>query len=80
MFLALEQSQNGKKVGRYFMMIWGRLIAIGLIVNDAKKRSVGLFLVSVYAPVGNADQSEWDAYFDLLNVCVAQENTKMTSC
>ena len=52
----------------------GRMIAIRLIVNDAKKRSVGLFLVSAYAPVGNADQSEWDAYFDLLNVCVARKH------
>ena len=52
----------------------GRMIAIRLVVNDAKKRSVGLFLVSAYAPVGNADQNEWDAYFDLINACVARKH------
>ena len=49
------------------------MIAIRLIVNDAKKRSIGLFLVSAYAPVGNAGQSKWDAYLTSL-MCVARKH------
>ena len=39
-----------------------RVIAIRLIVSDCKNNEVGLYLVSTYAPVGNAEDSVWEHY------------------
>jgi len=47
-----------------------RLIAIRLLLKDHQKRDVGVFLVSAYAPVGNAPEENWTQYLDLLSLCI----------
>ena len=49
-----------------------RVIATRLLVRDCQKRDVFIFLVSAYAPVGNAMQSEWDSFLDTLDTCLAR--------
>ena len=49
-----------------------RVIATRLLVRDCQKRDVFIFLVSAYAPVGNAMQSEWDSFLDTLDTCIAR--------
>ena len=51
----------------------GRVIAIRLLVRDSEGKDLYLFLVSAYAPVGNADQKEWDEYRRTLDNCIAHK-------
>lgn len=50
-----------------------RILAIRMILQDSQNRDVGLFLVSAYAPVGNADELIWDEYFENLDHCIARK-------
>ena len=50
-----------------------RVVATRLLVHDMNKRDVGVFLVSAYAPVGTADNSAWDDFFDNLDRCNARK-------
>ena len=51
----------------------GGIIAVRLQLQDEKGGDVGLFLVSAYAPVGKADDSKWEEFFELLTTCVARK-------
>ena len=42
-------------------------------MRDVQQRDVGLFIVSAYAPVGNADEQVWDDYFQNLSDCIARK-------
>ena len=53
----------------------GRVIAVRLLVQDSQCRNLYLFLVSAYAPVGNADQSIWEEYLRNLDNCINQKRT-----
>ena len=52
-----------------------RVIAIRLLLKDHERRDIGLFLVSAYAPVGKATDSEWDNYLDQLTECISRKNS-----
>ena len=49
-----------------------RVAAIRLVCQDEERREVGIHLISAYAPIGCAADSEWDEFFDALSVCVAR--------
>ena len=53
----------------------GRVIAVRLLVQNTRCRNLYLFLVSAYAPVGNADQSIWEEYLRNLDNCINQKRT-----
>ena len=50
-----------------------RVLAVRLLMRDVQQRDVGLFIVSAYAPVGNADEQVWDDYFQNLSDCIARK-------
>lgn len=50
-----------------------RVIAVRLLVKDNRNREVGVFLVSAYAPVGNADQHVWEEFLEKLDQCIARK-------
>ena len=47
-----------------------RIIAIRLCVKDKHKRDVGIFLVSAYAPIGNASDNIWNDYLENFTNCI----------
>ena len=51
-----------------------RIIAIRLCVKDKHKRDVGIFLVSAYAPVGNAPDHIWDEYLEKFTNCINKKH------
>ena len=51
-----------------------RVLAVRLLMRDVQQRDVGLFVVSAYAPVGNADEQVWDDYFENLSECIARKS------
>ena len=44
-----------------------------MLLRDIQKRDVGLYLVSAYELVGNADDQVWNEYFDSLDSCIARK-------
>ena len=40
-----------------------RVMAIRMKVKDSENRDIFIFLISAYAPIGKADQVEWDEFF-----------------
>ena len=53
----------------------GRVMAVRLLVRDSQGRDLYLFLVSAYAPVGAADNSIWEEYFENLDQCISCKKT-----
>ena len=51
-----------------------RVLAIRLKVKDRQNRDIFIFLVSAYAPIGKADQTEWDEYFSNLSDCLDKKH------
>ncbi|XP_066933309.1 uncharacterized protein [Clytia hemisphaerica] len=49
-------------------------MAVRLVLRDHENRDIGVFLISTYAPVGNAPEDEWDLYFDQLSSCIAKKH------
>ena len=47
-----------------------RLIAIRLLLKDHQKRDVGVFVISAYAPIGNAPEEHWIDYLESLSLCI----------
>ena len=50
-----------------------RIVAVRLIVKDSNSNNVGLFLISAYAPIGNADQNLWDSFIEKLEICISRK-------
>lgn len=50
-----------------------RVMAVRLLLKDRKNKDVGVFLISAYAPVGNASDDVWDVYFDQLDRCMGRK-------
>ena len=50
-----------------------RVMAIRLLVKDDLNKDVGVYLVSAYAPVGNAKQHLWDDFFERLELCIKRK-------
>ena len=50
-----------------------RIVAVRLMLKDDRDRDVGLFLISAYAPVGNADERLWNDFLDKLSQCKARK-------
>ena len=50
-----------------------RIIACRLSVKDTRNKNLGLFIVSAYAPIGAADQSLWDNFFEKLRICISRK-------
>ena len=46
-----------------------------LIVTDQRGKEVGLFLVSAYAPIGDAEQSEWEEFLDEMDGCIDKKHS-----
>jgi exonuclease III len=53
----------------------GRLIAVRLLVKDHCGKEVGVFLVSAYCPVGNAEPELWEDFFERLRSCISRKET-----
>ena len=49
-----------------------RVISVRLLVKDSQRRDLFIYLVSAYAPIGSAAQTEWDQFFDKLDTCLAR--------
>ena len=64
------------KAGGYEMYVefGARVMAVRLVLRDHENRDIGVFLISTYAPVGNATEDEWDLYFDQLSSCIAKKH------
>ena len=52
-----------------------RIMAIRLLLKDQQKRDVGVFIISAYAPVGNAPDDVWDIFFEQLDSCIARKTS-----
>ena len=48
-------------------------MAVRLLFKDIHNKDVAVFLVSAYAPVGNAPDDVWDTYFDNLFSCTSKK-------
>ena len=44
------------------------VISVRLLVKDSQRRDLFIYLVSAYAPIGSAAQTEWDQFFDKLEI------------
>ena len=53
----------------------GRVMAVRLLVRDTQGRDLYLFLVSAYAPVGTADNTLWEDFFQNLDDCIGHKKT-----
>ena len=47
-----------------------RVMAIKLLLKDESNKDIRVYLVSAYAPVGNAKQHLWDNFFQRLELCI----------
>ena len=47
-----------------------RIIALRLLFKVKHNRDVAVFLMSAYAPVGNAPNNVWDEYLENLTSCI----------
>jgi len=50
-----------------------QILAVRLQVKDSQNRELFVFLVSAYAPIGKADQSDWDNFFTNLSQCQSKK-------
>ena len=48
-------------------------MVLRLLFKDSQHRDVGVFLISVNAPVGKAPKYEWKNYFDKLSTCLRRK-------
>ena len=49
------------------------IIAIRLLLKDIHNKDVSVFLVSAYAPVGNAPDDVWNEHLDKLTTCIERK-------
>ena len=49
-----------------------RSLGVRLASKDTRGRDVCVFFIAAYAPIGAADQLEWDAFFDGLDYVIAR--------
>ena len=54
--------------------IGSRIIAVRLLVNDNMKNEVGLFLISAYGPIEDADQKLWDSFIGKFETCISRKH------
>ena len=59
--------------GETHIDIGARVMAIRLLLKDHQNRDIGVFLISAYAPVGNASDDVWNIYLDQLDECIAKK-------
>ena len=53
----------------------GRVMAVRLLVRDTQGRDLYLFLVSAYAPLGTADNTLWEDFFQNFDDCIGHKKT-----
>ena len=51
-----------------------RIIAVRLLVNDNMKNEVGLFVISAYAAIRNANQKLWNNLIEKLEICISRKH------
>ena len=68
-----EAIKAWKDGGCELYKISARIIALRLLLEDRQKKTVGLFLVSAYKPVGVADETQWDVFLNDLEECVSKK-------
>ena len=72
--LSAEGTESWKAAGSVVHQDFGaRVLAVRMLLRDVRERDVGVYLVSAYAPVGNADDQVWDEHFDNLDSCIARK-------
>ena len=76
--VAIALNSDGEaawKAGGYEMYteFGARVMAVRLLMRDYQNRDIGVFLISAYAPIGNAPEEEWGLYFDQLSSCIAKK-------
>lgn len=50
-----------------------RVVAIRLLLKDIHKKDVGVFMISAYAPVGNAPEHTWNEFLINLTTCLSRK-------
>ena len=45
-------------------------------MRDCRNKDIGVFLISAYAPIGVAKESEWQEFFSDLDDCIAKRQGK----
>ena len=50
-----------------------RVMAVRLLITDCDNKNIGLFIVSAYAPIGVASETEWSNFFDEIDVCISKK-------
>ena len=71
--LSKAATDSWRAAGSEKYIYGGHIIAVWLLVRDTQGRDLYLFLISAYAPVGNADQLIWDQYLTNLQTCIAEK-------
>jgi hypothetical protein len=66
----LGWAKAGKKV---FSGYGGRILGLRTLAADSKGRSIGLHLVSAYAPIGAAPPEVWDEFLSDLADCMSKK-------
>ena len=52
-----------------------RIIAILLLVKDARGKDIGIFLISGYSPIGAANEEVWSDYLNKLDIIMSRKRT-----
>ena len=50
-----------------------RIIAIQMLVKDAKGKDIGIFLISAYSPIGAASNDIWSDYMSRLDIIMSRK-------
>ncbi|XP_066933485.1 uncharacterized protein [Clytia hemisphaerica] len=74
-FMLSPLATNAWKAAGYEMCndFGARVMAIRLLLKDESNNDVGVYLVTAYAPVGNAKQHVWDDFLERLELCIKRK-------
>ena len=62
-----------KAAGCELHCISARVMAIRLLMVDSQNKTIGLYVVSAYAPIGVAAEIEWNNFFDDIDTCISKK-------
>ena len=52
-----------------------RVIAVRLLLKDIHNKDVGVFVISAYAPIGEAPGQHWEDFFNNLTACMSRKRS-----
>ena len=71
--LSPEAAEAWRDSGGFVVRASARAIGVRLTALDDEGRAVGLFIVSAYAPVGQAPEAEWMEFFDAVDTVLREK-------